>query len=35
LAGSFVAELAAHTGLSWVLDALAIAAWWLTRALRR
>lgn len=32
---SFVLEAAGHTGASWAVDPLALAAWWLTRPLRR
>lgn len=32
---SFVLEAAGHTGASWAVDPLVLAAWWFTRPLRR
>lgn len=32
---SVVLDAAGHTGLSWAVDPFALAAWWLTRPLRR
>ncbi len=35
IAASLVLAAAGHDGLSWGVDALAVAAWWFTRPLRR
>lgn len=35
VAGSFAVESAGHVAVSWAFDGFAIAAWWLTRPLRR